>query len=79
MLKADVLAHFGGTQVSVAKAIGITKSAVNQWDKRVPLKMALRLQHVTNGALRVNMSDYDLPEFSSQRTRTGRACVGEAT
>jgi DNA-binding transcriptional regulator YdaS (Cro superfamily) len=66
MLKAHVLAHFGGSQVAVARALGVSKSAVSQWPKIVPLKSALRLQSLTKGVLRVDMKVYELPEFSSR-------------
>lgn len=61
MRKADVIAHFGDSPVAVARALGITRSAVNQWPEQVPLKSALKLQAVTNGELAVDMTDYMLP------------------
>ena len=64
MLKAQVIAHFDDSPVAVARALGITRSAVNQWGDRVPLDKALRLQAVTNGILSVCMDDYDLPDLS---------------
>jgi transcriptional repressor of cell division inhibition gene dicB len=64
MLKADAIAHFDGSPVAVARALGITRSAVNQWGDRVPLDKALRLQAITDGVLSVDMSDYDLPDLS---------------
>jgi transcriptional repressor of cell division inhibition gene dicB len=66
MLKTQVIAHFEGSPVAVARALGITRSAVNQWGDRVPLDKALRLQAVTDGALSVDMSDYDLPDLSAR-------------
>lgn len=66
MLKSEVIEHFDGSPVAVARALGITRSAVNQWPKIVPLKSALRLQDITRGALRVNMRVYELPDFSSK-------------
>jgi transcriptional repressor of cell division inhibition gene dicB len=63
MLKSVVLVHFGDSQIAVARALGITKSAVSQWPDLVPLKSALRLQSITGGALRVNMADYELAEI----------------
>ena len=61
MLKADVLAHFDHSPVAVARALGITRSTVNQWPDVVPLKSALKLEAVTNGGLRVDMEMYPLP------------------
>lgn len=69
MLKADVLAHFDGSPVAVARALGITRSAVNQWPEIVPLKSALKLQSITTGALWVDMAVYELPSFPSRPLR----------
>jgi DNA-binding transcriptional regulator YdaS (Cro superfamily) len=63
MLKADVLAHYEHSPLKVARALGVTRSAVNQWPELVPLKSALRLQSITDGALRVQMSLYELPDL----------------
>lgn len=77
MLKADAMAHFDNSPVAVARAINLTRSAVNQWKRVVPLDKALRLQAATNGALRVDPSLYDgLPEKTLiQVGRSGRRYV----
>lgn len=63
MLKADVLAHFDNSPVAVARAINLTRSAVNQWKRVVPLDKALRLQAATHGELRVDPALYEgIPE-----------------
>jgi hypothetical protein len=72
MLKADVIAHFGNSPVAVSKALGITRSAVNQWPEIVPLKSALRLQSITAGALAVDMTVYELPDLPTRTTRMVR-------
>lgn len=72
MLKADVIAHFGNSPVAVSKALGITRSAVNQWPEIVPLKSALRLQALTGGKLSVDMTAYELPDLPTQAVRTVR-------
>lgn len=69
MLKADVISHFEGSPIAVARALGITRSAVNQWRDLVPLKMALRLQAITEGELRVDMGSYDLPDIATRSPR----------
>jgi len=69
MFKADVLAHFDNSPVAVARALDITRSAVNQWPELVPLKSALRLQSITDGALRVRMSLYELPDLPATKRR----------
>jgi transcriptional regulator with XRE-family HTH domain len=69
MLKSCVIAHFDNSPVAVARALGITRSAVNQWPEIVPLKSALRLQALTNGKLPVDMSAYELPNLPAQERR----------
>jgi hypothetical protein len=69
MFKAAVLAHFHDSPVAVARALGITRSAVHQWPELVPLKSALRLQAITNGVLSVDMAVYELPAIPSRFAR----------
>lgn len=72
MRKADVLEHFSESPVAVARALNITRSAVNQWPELVPLKSALRLQALTAGALSVDMDDYELPDLPVRPSRSAR-------
>ncbi len=58
MKKDDVIAHFGGNQVTTAKALGITKSAVSQWGDIIPEGMAYKIQVITAGILRVDPAAY---------------------
>lgn len=58
MLTKDVLRHFKESREAIAEAIGITRSAPYQWRKVVPLGSAYRLQEVTKGKLKVNLSLY---------------------
>lgn len=74
MRKTDVIRYFGGSQVAVARALGMTKSAVSQWPDLVPLKSALRAQAASKGELSVDMSLYQLPELPP-RTRSVRRQV----
>lgn len=69
MLKSCVIAHFDNSPVAVARALGITRSAVNQWPDVVPLKSALRLQAITHGRLSVDMSVYELPNLPAAERR----------
>lgn len=71
MFKKDVLAHFG-SGVAVARALGVTKSAVSQWKRTVPLQNALHLQLITNGALTVDMALYQRPDLPSKPHRGQR-------
>ncbi len=75
MRKAEVLSHFDDSPVTVARALGITRSAVNQWPELVPLKSALKLQALTNGSLTVDMADYELPAFPSGRKSARHAAA----
>lgn len=71
MRKADVIAYFGGTQTATAKALGVTKSAVNQWedDRPIPLKCAIKAQAASKGSLSLDMALYELPEMSRRSSR----------
>jgi transcriptional regulator with XRE-family HTH domain len=79
MLKADVVAYFGN-QTATAKAVGVTKSAVSQWeeDRPIPLKCAIRAQAASNGDLKVNLALYegtpqkDLVDFGRSAARSRR-------
>lgn len=58
MNKSAALTHFDGNGAALARAIGITRSAVNQWPDIVPEAMAYRLQAATGGKLKVDPSVY---------------------
>ena len=51
MKKDEVLAYYG-TQVQLAKALGITQAAVAQW-REVPMLRQYQLERLTGGALKV--------------------------
>lgn len=52
-----VITHFGGTH-KVAKVLGITGSAVSQWEEIIPERAALKLERITNGALKYDPTLY---------------------
>jgi hypothetical protein len=52
MSKEEAIKYFGGAP-ALAKALGIERQAVYQWDK-VPEKQQLRLEKITNGDLRAD-------------------------
>lgn len=54
MRKADVLAYWNGNGAAVARAIGVTRSAVQQWPEIIPEAMAYRVQDASNGDLPVD-------------------------
>lgn len=75
MRKQAVLDYFRGEDprdegvTATARALGITKSAVSQWDEdKIPERMAYRLQIITAGRLKVNAKAY-------QSSGTGRRAV----
>ncbi|HGH7223088.1 Cro/CI family transcriptional regulator [Klebsiella sp. K4-170] len=51
MLKKDVVQHFG-SQRAIAKALGLSESAVSQWKEVIPEKDAFKIEKITSGALR---------------------------
>lgn len=44
--------HFGGKPSELAKALGISPSAVSQWGDVVPELRQLQLEKITKGALK---------------------------
>lgn len=49
MRKTDVVKYYGGTESTIAKVLGISRQAVNQWPAQVPKKWALELADLTAG------------------------------
>ena len=61
MKTQEVIRHFG-SQAAVARALGITSSAVNQWKEVVPLATAARLEKITGGELVLDVDQYVKPK-----------------
>lgn len=57
MRKQDVIAHFGSGR-AVAKALGISDSAVSQWKELIPEKDAYRIQVLTEEKLKYVPEEY---------------------
>lgn len=57
MTKTSAVKHYG-SQYAVAKALGIHRSAVSRWGRKVPLYQAMRLAQLTNGRLVFMPSEY---------------------
>ena len=55
MTKDEAIAYYG-TQVQLAKALGITQAAVSKWPEQVPLLRQYELERLTGGALKVDHS-----------------------
>jgi DNA-binding transcriptional regulator YdaS (Cro superfamily) len=55
MRKIDVIQYFG-SQVAVAGALRITKSAVSGWGEEIPPLRAIQIEEITGGALKADRS-----------------------
>jgi hypothetical protein len=54
MTYQDALKHFGGTQVALAKALGITQPTVSSWRGVIPAAYQFQLEVLSDRALRVD-------------------------
>ncbi len=50
MRKKDVLIHYG-TQVKLAKVLGISQASISNWSEIIPEKQAFKLEKATDGKL----------------------------
>lgn len=57
MQKRDVL-RFYGTPKAAAKALRITRQAVQKWPDRIPELAAMKLERITNGKLKYDEDAY---------------------
>ncbi|CCO48460.1 MULTISPECIES: Cro/CI family transcriptional regulator [Vibrio] len=57
MKKQDTIKYFGSA-TNLAKALDITLPSVSQWKNVIPEKQALKLEKITNGALRYDATLY---------------------
>jgi DNA-binding transcriptional regulator YdaS (Cro superfamily) len=62
MKKATVVEHFGGIESEVARVLGISPQAVNDWPDVIPKGRAYQLQVITAGKLTVDPSLYPRPK-----------------
>lgn len=56
MKKQDVIDYYG-SNLAVARALGISGAAVSRWGEVIPEKQALKLEKLTEGKLKVG-DDY---------------------
>lgn len=75
MKAADVIAHFDGSKVATAQALGITRSAVAQWCDIVPEQIAWKVQVLTGGRLSVDPQVYAQRRAEIAAKRNYRARV----
>ncbi len=57
MRKSDAITHFGN-QSKLASTLGIAPASVSQWGEIIPEKQALRLERITDGALKYDPNLY---------------------
>ena len=58
MRKSDAIEHFGKAK-HLAAELGISSGSVSQWGDVIPEKQALRLERITEGALRYDPTLYE--------------------
>jgi transcriptional repressor of cell division inhibition gene dicB len=57
MLKDDALRHYK-TKMGLARALGISRQAIQGWGRNVPLGKAFMLQDLSKGKLKVRLELY---------------------
>ena len=57
MRKKDAIAHFG-SGAELARALEISRQAVDQWPEIVPFKAAIEIQRISGDKLMVNLTLY---------------------
>lgn len=60
MLKQDAIELFGGS-AKLARALGISRSAVSQWGDKVPIGRDFQIELLTDGALKASCDDRQMP------------------
>ena len=58
MKTIDAITHFG-SPTALARALNIKPPSIYCWGELVPKGRAYELQHITSGALRVDVTAYD--------------------
>ena len=57
-MKTKTAIQYFGSAKALADALGLTKGAVSHWGDVVPERNALKLERITNGALKYQESFY---------------------
>ncbi|PJE55630.1 Cro/CI family transcriptional regulator [Marinomonas sp. BSi20584] len=58
MDKTSVIEFYGNNQSEVARVLNITRASVSCWPDRVPELQAMKLERLTDGALKYDASLY---------------------
>ena len=50
----QLIQYFGGTQVSMAKRLGVTRALISQWKNggKIPALRAMQIERLSNGAFK---------------------------
>lgn len=70
MRKADVLKYYDGNAAAAGRAVGVTRSAVQQWPDPIPEVWAHRYERVTDGGLAFDPSFYPINPADSSVARS---------
>lgn len=72
MKKSTAIEHFKN-EFGIAKALGISRQAVNIWGDVVPYATALELQHLTGGVIKRDPTLYEnrVPKPQKRSTKRG--------
>ncbi len=71
MTRSQAVQHFQSVS-KLARALGITKQAVNAWGDQIPAKRQFELQQITGGALLVD------PDLVPDAAQANPPAVGQA-
>ncbi|MDV6318772.1 MULTISPECIES: Cro/CI family transcriptional regulator [Chromohalobacter] len=53
MKTSDAIEYFGGKKIELARALGLSPSAITQWGDSVPVRRQYELERLTKGDLKV--------------------------
>ena len=65
-MKVETALDFYKTQQLLGKALGISQAAVSKWGRLMPEKQALKLERITDGALKDEPSLYAASDQTGQ-------------
>jgi hypothetical protein len=68
MTKTQAIKHFG-TQVALAKALDLQQSTIAGWKEEPPLHQQIRIEVVTGGALKADLTDEERQILADRRRR----------
>lgn len=61
-MNKQTVINFFGTQIAVARALGLAKSTISEWPDPIPEGQAWKLQVLTGGKLQVDPAAYRKPK-----------------